>query len=182
MDTIAHLTGASKSLVNVMIPDGPAQLPEAACSVNLRFRVEGYNDPAQATGRGATPEEAARNLKATIDATRAALAAQPARHERLAQLFACGVSKALGREDFGLVERLTKAVVLVETGKVEPGERAGMMAVWSLTNPGTYYEVDETPHGYSCTCPDFRRHVDKEASRYYCKHALARMMVDKLDA
>lgn len=158
--------------------------PEALCSVNLFFDVQGFGK-AQATGRGATPLEAVSNLQGTIQHTKLALEAPvlPApqtREERLAALLTCGLTKATARQDWGLVERLSKAAALVLSGAVSPGEREGMLAVQSQSQSTAahWYEVD----GMACSCPDYvHRHKEGE-KQYFCKHGLACAMYRKLEA
>ena len=151
---------------------GPAQLPEAACSVNLRFDVPGYADRAQATGRGASPAEAAAHLRETIDATRLALAppAPPMREEQLAHLLASGLAKATAQADYGLVERLAKAAALVLSGAVEATDSPAVMAVRSQTAADHWYEV--TLSGFVCTCKDWS-HAAQAGHMRPCKHGLA---------
>lgn len=57
------------------VPVAPV-LPESPCSVNAVFELGGYGR-LQATGRGFTPQQAAENLRDTIEATRAALLPPP---------------------------------------------------------------------------------------------------------
>lgn len=161
-----------------VIPQGQAHLPEAACSVNGFFTVNGWTRDFQATGRGATPQEAAHNLKATMVATQEALAPipPPTREERLASLLACGLTRAVSKGDTGLVERLAKAAALVLSDAVEPTERVQAMAVRSAHQPDTWYTIE----GISCSCPDWERH--REEGGYCCKHRLAVWMHRKLGA
>lgn len=157
-------------------------LPEASHSVNIFFEVPGYGK-AQATGRGRTAQDAAANLKSTIDATRAALAPAPdeppvrSRTQRLAALLACGLDKAVQRGDLGLAERLTKAATLVLSDAVQPGERADLVTVRSQAEPATWYDVQ----GTQCTCPDGTRHA-KAGEKYCCKHVLAALLWTRLSA
>ena len=166
------------------VPLLPA-LAEAPCSVNVRFRVHGYLDAGQATGRGFSPEEAAENLRRTIEATRAALAPPPAvplplanRTTRLALLLACGTEKALVRGDRALIERLAKAYLLVIDGKVEPASEeipCLRYHVGSQQPDGPIYEVE----GLTCTCYDSRHHAADE-TRYACKHSLGVLYCQRL--
>lgn len=157
----------------------PTMLPEAPCSVNMKFAVGVTGECAQATGRGATAQEAATNLKATVDATRAAFAppAPLSREEQVGRLLACGLSKAVAKGDTQLCERLMKGALLVLAGAVEPGNRGGVMAVRSQRDSATWYEVE----GRTCSCPDARRHQQDEA-RYCCKHVCAALFVTKITA
>lgn len=176
MRTVPALPNGHNHLI-LPAPAATPALPEAACSVNLFFEVEGYGR-AQATGRGATASEAVANLHATITATKKALEAPPVVSEeaRLGALLTCGLKKAMARQDHGLIERLSKAAALVLGGMVSPGEREGMLAVQSRTTPAHWYEVD----GAVCSCPDYKhRHQDGEKT-FYCMHGLAAMMYRKL--
>lgn len=165
--TIDHRNGHTAPSV---IPAGPALLPEASCSVNLRFAVGPYGQMAQATGRGMTAAEAARNLRETMEATRAELAPPPppTREARLAQLLACGLTRAVAKGDGGLVERLAKAAALVLSGAVEPTERAQALAVRSQRDMNVWYTVE----GLACSCPDWGKRRGDETP-YHCKHRLA---------
>lgn len=155
-------------------------LPEASHSVNVFFDVPGYGK-AQATGRGRTAQEAAQNLRATIDATREALAPHPqeppvrSRMQRLAMVLACGLDKAVRRGDRGLTDRLTRAAMLVLSDAVQPGNREGLLTVRSMQAPETWYEVE----GMQCTCPDWSKHA-KAGEKYSCKHVLAAMLYTRL--
>src|ERR1043166_10055323 len=115
-----------------LLPSSPAPMPEAACSVNGYFHIDGYADRFQATGRGHSAADAARNLADTIRATRAALETPPpppSREARLSALLACGLRKAVAKHDYDLVGRLSKAAAVVLSGAVSKGEREGMLAV-----------------------------------------------------
>ena len=166
-----------------LLPIVPAHT-EAPCSVNGYFKVEGYADRFQATGRGATASEAARNLQATIAETRLALEAPapappvPSREERLAALLACGLKKATAQANWGLIERLSKAAALVLSGAVMPGEREGLLTVASSTQVSTWYEVE---HGKTCSCPDFARKSRTTEGQYRCKHLLASLLYARLE-
>ena len=161
-----------------VLPSSLAPLPEAACSVNGYFHVEGYTDRFQATGRGHNAEDAARNLADTIRATRAALETPPppSREVRLSALLACGLTKAVVKHDYDLVCRLSKAAALVLSGAVEAGEREGMLAVRSQEDANQYYAVD----GMQCSCPDWERHARK-GDKLHCKHILATMFWRRLE-
>lgn len=164
----------------VLQPHAPAPAcPEATHSVNVFFDVDGYGK-AQATGRGNSAKEAAANLLATMQETRAALAPQPVVPQKvtIGELLTCGLKKATAKQDWGLVERLTKAAALVLSGAVNPGERAGMLTVQSEKTPTHWYEVD----GTACSCKDYEhRHQDGDKA-YYCKHGLAAMLYTRLQA
>jgi hypothetical protein len=147
-------------------------LPEAPCSINGHINIAGTT--VQITGRGANGEEAAHNFKATLAAMQPVPAPEPVpptREQRLAALLACGLAKAVANADMPLVERLAKAAALVLADAIEPGNRAGLLAVRSQSNPATYYEVD----GKHCTCPDSERHQERA-----CKHVLAVALVARL--
>lgn len=146
------------------VPAAPV-LPEAPASVNGFFEVAGMGR-FQATGRGCDGAEAAANLVATIEATRAALLPPPiappkSRTEQLGTLLACWLGKAVAIGDLGLAERLSKAAVLVLANHVALGTAPGAVQVQSMTIEGT-----------ACDCPDSRKHREVLAS-YLCKHALA---------
>lgn len=163
-------------------------LPEAPCSVNLFFEVQGYGK-AQATGRGTTPQEAVANLQGTIQATRAALAtraaietppappAPPSREAQLATLLTCGIQRALSKGDMGLIERLSKAMVLVLSDAVTPGMHEATWTVRSEANSDTSYEVS---HGGACTCKDWKHRNKTGESTYRCKHILAVLFTERL--
>ena len=160
-------------------PSKPAPMPEATHSVNLFFEVAGYGK-AQATGRGHNAADAARNLADTIRATRAALETPPpppSREERLSALLACGLRKAVAKQDYDRVCRLSKAAALVLSGAVEPTASPAVLAVRSQEHPETWYEVESG----KCTCPDSQKHV-RNGEKYLCKHSLATAMVAKLEA
>jgi hypothetical protein len=162
-----------------LLPNRSAALPEAACSVNGYFHINGYADRFQATGRGHSAEEAAHNLAATIRATKATLETPPlppSSEERLSALLACGLRKAVAKQDYELVCRLSKAAALVLSGAVEPGEREGMLAVRSQQDASQYYAVD----GTQCSCPDWERHARK-GDKLHCKHVLATMFWRRLE-
>jgi hypothetical protein len=159
--------------------NSPAPLPEAACSVNGYFHIDGYADRFQATGRGHSAADAARNLADTIRATRAALETPPpppSREQRLSALLACGLTKAVAKHDYDRVCRLSKAAALVLSGAVEPTASPAVMAVRSQAHPETWYEVS----GAVCSCPDSVKHV-RNGEKYLCKHGLAVAMMTKLD-
>ena len=164
----------------VVVTPPTATMPEAPCSVNLFFEVEGYGK-AQATGRGLTPTEAAANLQGTIAATRAALAPVPVEppvrsmEARLSTLLACGLDKAWTKGDEGLGERLVKAARLVRSGAVQPGNREGLLTVRSSQSNDHWYEVE----GSTCTCQDWTRHA-QAGGKHCCKHVLASMMWARL--
>ena len=163
-----------------LLPSSPALLPEAACSVNGYFHIDGYADRFQATGRGHNAADAARNLADTIHATRAALETPPpppSREERLSALLACGLRKAVAKHDYDLVCRLSKAAALVLSGAVEPTASPAVMAVRSQAHPETWYEVG----GAVCSCPDSQKHA-RNGEKYLCKHGLAVAMMAKLEA
>lgn len=158
----------------------PPVLAEAPASVNGFFEIEGFGR-FQATGRGFTGAEAAANMVATMEATRAALL--PPKIERptsrtaqLGALLTCWLSKAVAIGDLGLAERLSKAAVLVLADAVTLGPEPGTISVQSLTAP------DRVPYGVegtACDCPDSRKHREVLAS-YLCKHALASMLWQRL--
>ena len=182
--TIAQLTQAvNNHQMPSAVPQGPALLPEASCSVNLFFEVPGYGK-AQATGRGRTGAEAVDNLRQTIAHTLSAFAPHPpplaSRTQRLSLLLACGLEKALAKDDGKLAERLTKAALLVLAGHVEEvvidGQPMGVYRVRSQAEPAnTVYDVQ----GRVCECQDSRRHAE-DTTPYHCKHSLASLLVHRL--
>lgn len=156
-------------------------LPEAPASLNVYVEVPGLGR-VQATGRGTSGADAARMLRESVEALRAEFAPPPlpSRAERAAALLACGTAKALAAEDYGLLDRLSKAYVLVVRGLVEDTDTPAVKAVRSLSQPGTWYEI--TVPGLVCTCPDYEhRHRDGD-SKHLCKHSLATWMAGRLDA
>lgn len=150
---------------------------EAPCSMNTHVEVPGFGR-VQVTGRGVTPAEAVANLRGQVEALTSTPAPVLSREERLAQLLTCGLTKAVAKQDWCLTEKLGKAAVLVLSGAVQPGEREGLTTVRSLTNPDTWYEVDELGQ---CSCPDYH-HRAKEGERFWCKHTLAAMMAQRLNS
>jgi hypothetical protein len=184
MQNLASSLAASNGHTDpLVIPQGAPFLSEAACSVNIRFRVEGYPDLAQGTGRGANHREAVANLKATMDETRRMLAPTlPDRAIRLAALLACGTQKALARGDAALVERLTKAYILYVRGAIEPADSTAVWAVRSQTSADHYYEVAGNRElGYICSCKDWESHRRAGEQYYTCKHGLVLAFQQKLD-
>jgi len=163
----------------------PGPLGEAACSMNTYVEVPTLGR-VQVTGRGASGLEAAQHLKASVEALQtlyapAPVPAPPTREARLCALLACGLTKALTASetpDYPLVERLLKAVSLVVRGMVQPGERAGLMAVESDTTRGMWYQIERL----QCTCRDFKRHLERGNDRFYCKHVLAVLLNERINA
>lgn len=174
---IAQTTHAHNGQMHplALLPTPTTPLAEAPCSVNLRFKVPGSYELAQATGRGLTPGEAVQNLTEIMQATLAALTPQPAtppvppsRTDQLGALLARGMERATQAADWGLVERLAKAAALVLSGAVEPTDSPAVWAVRSQAHPDTWYEVS----GKVCTCPDSQRAV-RQGTGGLCKHTLA---------
>ena len=164
---LAETNGHSKSAI---IPPSPT-LPEAACSVNLFFEVDGYGK-AQATGRGRSASEAAANLKVTIEATRAALAPAPPAKPTLGCLLEKGLRTAQERGDPKLAERLMKAALIVLADGFERDENGEITGVFSQANGVHLYRLDEQGR---CPCPSgqtLRPMLDK--------HELAVAMAHKL--
>lgn len=166
---------------NLSTEQSGTTLPEVPCSVNGFFHVDGYPDRFQATGRGSTAQDAARNLRDTITATKTALEAPvpTTREQRLSTLLTCGLTRAVAKGDWGLVQRLSKAAALALSGAVEyTGE--GATDVRSQREPTqTWYTVGEDG---SCTCQDWRVHHKGDGEpRYRCKHVLAVLMVVRLE-
>lgn len=163
------------------IPQGPATLPEAPCSMTARVLVRAVScESILITGRGQTGPEAARNLLESCAALKTQAAAPPplaSRTQRLSLLLAYGLEKAVGKEDWKLVERLTKAAALVLAGRVvDMGDNTA--EVRSQTEPETTtYQVV----GHRCTCQDAKKHQAAEQA-YYCKHSCAALFFYKLAA
>lgn len=156
---------------------GPPAFPEAPCSVNGFFTVPGFARDFQATGRGTTSGEAARNLAATMAATREALAPSPApgREAHIAVLLAKGLACAAAKKDTALAERLSKAAYLVLSDAVQSTDRPAVMAVRSMTSQDTIYEVT----GTVCTCPAWAK-AARAGTPQPCKHGLAVAMAARL--
>jgi hypothetical protein len=143
--------------------------------------MPGYADQALVTGRGATGAEAAAQWQASRDALLAVLAPPPApipptREEVLSRLLTCGTLKAVKRGDFALVQRLTKAFVLVVKGMIECTEREGAYAVRSERDMNLWYTVE----GMTCSCPDSQRHRGDEHT-HCCKHVLCKLMYERAE-
>ena len=182
MATIPCTTNGYKPLTSHE-PLQPAhvRLPEAACSVNGYFHIQGYSDRFQATGRGFTPDEAVKNLAETMQKTRAILAPPPlaTREERLARLYTSGIVRALALKDSGLVQRITKAFLLYTSGALQPTDSPVVYTVHSQTGEDTIYEVTGNRHtGYVCVCQDWTRHQEEKG--YACKHSLVVMFEHRL--
>ena len=164
--------------VPTTIPQAPALLPEAPCSITMRVPMPGYADHALITGRGQTGAEAAAQWQGSRDAMLAVVTAPApllSRTQRLSLFLACGLEKALAAQDTGRVQRLLKAAALVLAGCVSQ-ESDGAYVVRSQTEPEkTVYRVV----GHACTCQDATRHADE--SSFWCKHALSVLFVAKLD-
>ena len=179
METIPHTPcSCNRPNATTAIPEGPAVLPEAPCSITLRVPMPGYADHALITGRGQTGAEAAAQWQAARDGLRAVLAPVPlpTKEDRLDQLLAYGLRHAVTKEDYGLVERLSKAYILVLRGLVEPTAVVDIYAVRSSTSIETWYEVSSG----MCTCQDYvKRHTPEKA--YRCKHLLAVLMHIRLN-
>lgn len=158
-----------------------ATVPEAACSVNGYFKLDGYPERFQATGRGLTPAEAAANLRGTIEATRAALAPVPneppvrSKPTRLSILLACWLEKAWDHGEDAMGDRIIKAAHLIRNGAVYVGNREGLMTVRSQRNPETWYDVENG----QCTCKDWTAHV-QAGKKAHCKHTFAVQMYLRL--
>lgn len=157
-----------------ILSQAPTTLPEAPCSMTAKVLVKGIScEPILVTGRGLTGAEAAYTLREAV----AALQTPPlaSRTQRLSVPLACGLEKAVGKGDWKLVERLTKAAALVLAGRVVQMDD-GMYQVRSQVEPETTaYMVT----GHTCTCQDARKHEAEDAP-YYCKHSCAAVLFDKL--
>jgi len=163
----------------------PASHSEAPCSLNIKLRVAGGD--VQITGRGQTPAEAVANVLETKALLTAALTAptaptaptpRPSRTQRLGVLLACGTEKAVAQGDLARLTRLVKAYELVVRGHVVANPDGGGALVQSqAAGATTHYRVV----GRRCECADYTRHVEAEQS-YLCKHGLAYLLVQRLDA
>lgn len=147
------------------------ELAEAPCSINGHANINGMT--VQVTGRGFSGEEAASNFRHTLAAIQP-VPVEPAprtREQRLAALLTCGLGKAAAKQDWPLIERLSKAAALVLSGAVQMGDRPGLVCIRSQANPETWYEV-EAGH---CSCPDAQKHQERA-----CKHRLAMVLEQRL--
>lgn len=173
------MTSIAESATTVQADQAPA-LPEAAISINAYIHVPGLPERIQVTARGRQALDTAQRLKEGINAIQQTFAPTPplpSREQRLAILLTCGLQRAVNKDDYRLIERLSKAAALVLAGRVvDTGQ-----AVWevrSQTEPATtLYEVQ----GRTCTCPDSHKH-EADEQRYYCKHAAAVLFAMKLNA
>jgi len=150
----------------------PAGLPEAPCSVNAHVDLDGLR--VQITGRGLTPEEAAANFRGTLAAMQPAPAPQPpaparSRSEQLGTLLGCWLGKASARQDWALVEKLSRGAALILAEKVQLGHRPGLIVVGSQTHDDQWYEVE----GRQCSCPDYQCHARKGMMDHVCHHVAA---------
>jgi hypothetical protein len=158
-----------------VMPAGPVQLPEAAFSLNTYVQVPGLTERVQVTARSSsatdTPEVVAAQFRAMCAAVQAppqAPAASRTREEHLSQLLACGIRRALAKEDLRLLDRLTAAFLTVVRGLVSE-EQPGMLLIRSLTATEQWYTVTE----HACTCKNFVMEQAREQEPYVCKHILA---------
>lgn len=149
------------------------RLPDAPCSVNLFFKLDGYPREAQATGRGWTPAEAADNLAATIEQVRARLAPPPA--PTLAERIGKELSRALEKvgHDREKWLRCSDAALMVIRGAVYA--EAGGYVVWDNGEAVPYHLAQCGP----CTCNDAQAHAGK--TPYYCTHQMALWFALKCD-
>jgi len=179
--TLAHPTDCHNTDADVYLAPGTAFLGEAPCSMNAHVEIPGLGRT-QVTGRGQTGLDAAHQLKAGVDALQALYAAQALlapRQQRLASLLTCGLGKAAAKQDWGLVERLSKAAALVLKGAVESTDSPTVLAVRSQTHQPGWYEV--TVDSWWCTCPDWEHHT-RRGEPWLCKHGLAAALTQRLDA
>ena len=177
----------SYSLVDSLLPRNghsapvnssvPPVFPEAPCSINGFFTIPGFARDFQATGRGTTATEAARNLATTMAATREALAPAPAptREAQVAALLAKGLACAAAKHDTALVDRLSKAAYLVLSDAVQTTDSPAVMAVRSMSILDITYEVT----GTVCTCPAWGK-AARAGTPHVCKHGLAVAMTARL--
>lgn len=183
MSTIAPCTAQRNGhTAPAVLPQGPALLPEAACSLNVF--VDTPAGRIQATARGEHEAETITRLASLVDGIKLQFCAPPpppSREARLAQLLAKGLTSAVNKGDTTLIERLSKAAALVLAGAVEPTDTPAVLAVRSQTSRDHWYEV--TMQGLVCTCPDWAKHHQADDTQHYlCKHGLAVAMLARLDA
>lgn len=152
----------------------PLPYPEMPCSITAHVDMDGLR--VQITGRGPTPADAAAQFRGTLAAMQPAPVTSPSRTAQIAALLTCWLDKAVTRQDWPLVETLSKGAALALAGAVEPGDRVGVVAVRSATHPDTWYEVE----GLTCTCPAYQQHVRKGVPEYACKHRCAAAFVARL--
>lgn len=155
-------------------------LPEAPFSTNAYY-VTPCGRKHQITARGTTAQEMTTNYFAAVDTLKAAYAQRAGRAQidtgKLLALVACGMEKAAKQEDFGRAQRLVKAAALVQAGAVAKADEG--YTVTSQSDPSKGYWVAPD---YACTCEDSRRGTIGEGQRYYCKHSLAVLFVQRLTA
>ena len=155
-------------------------LPEAPFSTNAYY-VTPCGMKHQITARGTTAQEMTSNYFAAVDTLKAAYAQRAGRAQidtgKLLALVACGMEKAAKQQDFARAQRLVKAAALVQAGAVAKADEGYTVA--SQTDPSKGYWVAPD---YACTCEDSRRGTTGEGQRYYCKHALASLFVQRLTA
>lgn len=161
----------------LVIPQGPAQLPEAPVSLNCFVDLPGVGRT-QVTARGASGLEAAQNLKGSVGALQDVFTppAPPTREARLTSLLACGTLRAIQRGDMGLVERLVKGFTLAVKGLVELTDVPHTLAVRSQTKSDTWYNAED--NGY-CSCPDWAKH--QAEPHYRCKHGVAGLFYRRVE-
>lgn len=131
------------------------QLPEAPCSVNCFFEVNGMK--AQATGRGRTPKEAADNLRDTIKETMAAFSDTLSFPKRIAQCVARWIKNAAEQEAWEDIARIGVAASLVVRGHVfDHPDADDMYVVWGHDDVDQYFVHKVTgcgcgePGGWNC--------------------------------
>lgn len=138
------------------------QLPEAPCSINMFFEVNGMKG--QATGRGDTPKKAVANLQETMEEARRAFAPpvpQLTMAQRLAKYAACAIEKAIEREEYDRLSCIGEAVALAARGSVyaDPS-RPNVFIVWDHVGIDRVF-VKENGH---CDCVE---------DRWRCAHSMA---------
>jgi hypothetical protein len=128
--------------------------------------------------RGASAAAMTANYFTAVDALTAAYAARarwpdPA---KLLTLVQCGIAKAVKRNDFDRVNRLMKAVEIVQAGGVI--QEGGCFVVTSQHDPTCGYRVNSEG---ACSCEDYKQHVDY-AQKWYCKHSLSCIIYSRVIA
>lgn len=145
------------------------ELPEAPCSVNCFFELGTMK--AQATGRGRTPQEAAKNLRDTIDETQKVLGNQLTFSAKLGKYIGRLVTEASEQGNWHLIERIGLAASLVTHGSVfaHPEDDA-MYVVWDHEE----IEQEFVHQTAGCECDGLRG--------WQCEHGLAVIIALHCDA
>jgi len=157
-----------------LFSNGPAllsysQLPEAPCSVNCFFEVNGMK--AQATGRGRTPKEAAEHLRGTVKETIAVFHEPLSFEDRIARCIAKWIKIAAENDDWEAIERIGIAASLVVRGHVfEHPDAHDMHVVWGHDEVDQYFVHKKT----GCGCGD--------PGGWACEHGKAVSIAQTCDA